>query len=303
MLLAIDVGNTNIVVGVFDGSSLTNSWRIATFRERTADEMGILVTHLFAHRGLSVDGVNGVIIASVVPPLTGTMAEVARGYFGREPMIVEQGLETGMPVLYENPSEVGADRIVNGVAAFELYGKPRRRPVICVDFGTATTFDAISSAGEYLGGAICPGIQISADALFQRASKLPRVDVRKPAGVIGRTTVASMQAGLFYGYVAMVDGIVRRMRGELLRSDRGAWTGGMEPHEAFCLATGGMAGVIAAETPIIEAVDPDLTLHGLRIVWQRNGSGTSARSSSKPTEASGASRLDGVGQGTIRTDT
>jgi type III pantothenate kinase len=263
MLLAVDVGNTNIVLGVFENSRLVDSWRLATLRERTADEIGILVTHLFAHHQRPIASIDAVIVASVVPPLTGIMADAIRGYFGCEAVFVEPELDIGMPVLYDQPSEVGADRLVNGVAAYELYGRPRGTAVIAVDFGTATTFDAISLAGEYLGGAICPGIQISADALFQRAARLPRVDVRKPRALVGRTTVQSMQSGLFYGYVAMVEGIVERMRRELVIEGHA----GTQP--PTCIATGGMADVISSETSIIEEVNEDLTLHGLRIVWER----------------------------------
>jgi type III pantothenate kinase len=259
MLLAIDVGNTNIVLGVFEGTRLAESWRLVTLRERTADELGILVTHLFANRGVPLDRVSGIILASVVPPLTRTMEEMAERYFGHTPLTVDPGTNTGMPVLYSPPSDVGADRVVNGVAAYEAYGRATQSPVIVVDFGTATTFDAISAAGEYLGGVICPGIGISADALFQRAARLPRVDVRKPPAVIGDTTVTSMQSGLFFGYVSMVDGIVTRMRAELDRGKRSA-----------CIATGGMADIIASETTVIERVDPDLTLQGLRLIWERN---------------------------------
>ena len=196
-------------------------------------------------------------MASVVPPLTGTMTELSSRYFGHVPLTIEASVYTGMPVLYENPAEVGADRIVNGVAAFEFYGRGRGVPLIVVDFGTATTFDAISARGEYIGGVICPGPQISADALFQRAAKLPRIEVRKPDRVIGRTTVGSMQAGLFWGYVDMVEGLVRRMRAEL----------GGNP---VVVATGGLAVLVSPETSGIDHVDTDLTLRGLRIVWQRN---------------------------------
>jgi type III pantothenate kinase len=259
MLLAIDVGNTNIVLGVFDGERLAESWRLATLRERTADEVGILVTHLFGRSSISLDRVGGIILSSVVPPLTRTMEEMAVRYFGRAPLTVDPGSNTGMPVLYSPPSDVGADRVVNAVAAYEAYGRASISPVIVVDFGTATTFDAISAAGEYIGGVICPGIGISADALFQRAARLPRVEVRKPPAVIGRTTVTSMQSGLFFGYVSMIDGIVSRMRAELEGGDRAA-----------CIATGGMADIIAGETIAIQHVDPDLTLKGLRMIWDRN---------------------------------
>src|SRR5512145_1859486 len=235
MLFAIDVGNTNIVLGVFDGQRLAESWRLATMRERTADEMGILVTRFFERAKLSLSAIEGIILSSVVPPLTRPMEEMAERYFGRTPMTVDPASNTGMPVRYSPPSDVGADRVVNGVAAYEAYGRAARVPVIVVDFGTATTFDAISADGEYLGGVICPGIGISADALFQRAARLPRVDVRKPPSVVGQTTVTSMQSGLYFGYAAMVDGIVARMRGEIAAGDR-----------AVCVATGGMADVLAA---------------------------------------------------------
>ncbi len=265
MLLAIDVGNTNIVLGVFDGDRLAESWRLATLRERTADEVGILVTHLFERSGIALDRVNGIILSSVVPPLTGTMEAMAERYFGQPTLTVDPSANTGMPVLYSPASDVGADRVVNAVAAYEAYGRASHRPVIVVDFGTATTFDAISAAGEYIGGVICPGIGISADALFQRAARLPRVDVRKPPTVIGRTTVTSMQSGLFFGYVSMVDGIVARMRAELDGGERAA-----------CIATGGMADVIAGESAAIERVDPDLTLQGLRLIWNRNSGQTAS---------------------------
>lgn len=259
MLLAIDVGNTNIVLGVFDGDRLTQSWRLATMRERTADEIGILVTRLFERSGHDAGGIDGIILSSVVPPLTRPMEEMVERYFGRTPMTVDPASNTGMPVRYLPPSDVGADRVVNGVAAYEAYGRAARVPVIVVDFGTATTFDAISADGEYLGGVICPGIGISADALFQHAARLPRVDVRKPPSVVGQTTVTSMQSGLFFGYVSMVDGIVARMRAELAGGDR-----------ALCIATGGMADVIAGDTAAIQHVEPDLTLQGLRLIWERN---------------------------------
>ena len=262
MLLAIDVGNTNIVLGVFDGERLAESWRLATLRERTADEVGILVTPRFERSRIDLAIVDGIILSSVVPPLTRTMAEMAERYFGRTPLTVDPGVNTGMPVLYSPASDVGADRVVNAVAAYESYGRASKAPVIVVDFGTATTFDAISAAGEYIGGVICPGIGISADALFQRAARLPRVDVRKPDSIIGRTTVTSMQAGLFFGYVSMVDGIVSRMRAELEGGDRAA-----------CIATGGMAEILSDETTAIEAVVPDLTLQGLRLIWERNQPG------------------------------
>lgn len=261
MLLAIDVGNTNIVLGVFDAERLVVSWRISTLRERTADELGLIVDGLFLHSHVQRAQVRGIILGSVVPPVTSTVRAMAGRYFGVTTLTIEPGVDavvkTGMPILYETPTDVGADRLVNGIAAYERFGRSAGCPVIVVDFGTATTLDAISARGEYLGGAICPGVQISADALFQRAARLPRIDVRKPARVVGRTTVGAMEAGLFYGYVGMVEGLVRRMNDEL---------GG----RAVTVATGGLAEVIAPETPLIQHVDPDLTLHGLRIVWHRN---------------------------------
>ncbi len=256
MLLAIDVGNTNIVIGVFEGRALGRSWRLATARERTGDELGLMVIELLERAGIATGAIDGVIMASVVPQLTGPMIDMAQRYLGLTPLNVDADTDIGMPNLYAHPSEVGADRLVNAIAAWAQYGRERGEPLIVVDFGTATTFDAISAKGEYLGGVICPGIQISADALFQRAAKLPRIDVRKPASVIGRTTVASMQSGLFFGYVEMVQGLVRRLREEL---------GGT----AYCVATGGLAEVISPETDVVDAVDRDLTLQGLRMIWER----------------------------------
>ena len=261
MLLAIDVGNTNIVLGVFDGDTLVENWRLTTLRERTADEIGVLVMHLFRERGFAPGGIRGVILASVVPRLTGQIVLMVQRYLGLEPLTVEPGDNTGMQVLYDSPSDVGADRVVNGLAAYELYGRARQVPVIVVDFGTATTFDVISATGAYAGGAICPGIQISADALFQRAARLPRVDIRKPPALVGTNTVASIQSGLFYGYVAMVEGLVTRMEREMVQG--GAWA-------VACIATGGLAPLIAPETRVVQEVNLDLTLQGLRMVWQRH---------------------------------
>ena len=257
MLLAIDVGNTNIVLGVFDRAELIQSWRLQTVRERTSDELGLLVDGLFAHSRIERVQIRGVIIGSVVPPLTGTIRHMAQRYFGVAALIVEPGVNTSMPILYENPAEVGADRIVNGIAAYERFGRSVSRPMVVVDFGTATTLDAITAKGEYLGGAICPGVQISADALFQRAARLPRVDVRKPKAVIGQTTVGAIESGLFYGYLGMVEAIVYRMTQEL---------GG----KATCVATGGLAPLIVPETQVFAAVEPDITLQGLRLIWERN---------------------------------
>jgi type III pantothenate kinase len=257
MLLAIDVGNTNIVLGVFERRELIRSWRLQTQRERTIDELGLLVDGLFRHGGVDRNAIDGVVLGSVVPPLTNTVTAMVYRDFMRKPVVVEPARNSGMPILYSNPEEVGADRIVNAIAAYEEYGRSSGRPLVVCDFGTATTLDAITAKGEYLGGAICPGVTISADALFQRAARLPRIDVRKPATVIGRTTVGAMEAGLFYGYVGMVEGLVRRMSDEL---------GG----NAVCVATGGLAVVIAPETPLIHHVDVELTLQGLRLVWERN---------------------------------
>ena len=257
MLLAIDVGNTNIVFGIFDGARLDESWRLATLRDRTADELRVLVSRLFAEAGLDMGQVSGVVLSSVVPPLTETFAGMAQDAFGAEPLVVDAS-NAGLRVRYQPPEDVGADRLVNGVAALDRYGATGRS-IIAIDFGTATTFDVISAAGDYVGGVICPGVEISADALFQRAARLPRVDVRRPGQVIGASTVGSMRSGLYFGYVAMVEGLVARLRAEL--------AGG---GPAVSVATGGLAATIAAETGAIDHVDPDLTLQGLRLVWQRN---------------------------------
>src|SRR5512143_3420132 len=223
MLLTIDVGNTNTVLGVFDGKSLLVHWRLTTRREQTADEYGILVRNLFSSSGIEQSAVDSVALASVVPPLTPVIVTLARSAIGHDPLVIGPGVKTGMPILYEPPGDVGADRIVNGVAAFAAYGGP----VIAVDCGTATTFDVVTRKGEYIGGVICPGIGISADALFQRAARLPRVDVRDPGRVVGRTTVGSMQAGLYYGYAAMCEGILGRIRAELGEKPRVVGTGGL----------------------------------------------------------------------------
>jgi type III pantothenate kinase len=253
VLLTIDVGNTNTVLGVFEGTELRAHWRLTTRREQTADEYGVLVRNLFAGTGLDPARVEAIALASVVPPLTPVLVELARSYLGRDPLVIGPGVKTGMPILYEPPGDVGADRIVNGVAAFATYGGP----VIVVDFGTATTLDLITRKGEYAGGVICPGIGISADALFQRAARLPRVDVRHPGRVVGRSTVGSMQSGLYFGYAAMCEGLIARIRAEL-----------GEP--ARVVATGGLAPTLAGEIPSIEKVDPVLTLVGLRLIFERN---------------------------------
>lgn len=262
MLLAIDVGNTNIVLGVLEGDRIVVTWRLLTLRERTADEVGVMVTGLFAHHGLNskpidVKTIDAVVMGSVVPVLTPIMRSMVKRYFGREPLVVDPAKNAGMKILYERPAEVGADRIVNSIAAYEKYGRPRQQPLIVADLGTATTFDAVTAEGEYLGGVICPGPQIAAEALFQRAARLPRVDVRKPEAVVGRNTVNAIESGLFFGYLGMVEGLMRRMSQEL---------GG----NAIGIATGGLAPLIVPETAAFEATEPDITLHGLRIVWERN---------------------------------
>jgi type III pantothenate kinase len=253
MLLAIDTGNTQTVLGLYDKDRLAADWRIATKKGETADELGALLRALFAGEGLSTSSVDGVIVSSVVPDWNGILAATARRTFGQEALFVAPGIKTGLPILYENPHEVGADRIVNAVAAVQRFGAP----VVVLDFGTATTFDVVSPKGEYLGGVIAPGLGISAEALFQRAARLMRVDVKRPAHIIGRTTEESVQSGLFHGYVSLVEGVVKRLRAEL----------GVE---APVVATGGLASVFHGELPFITAVDPHLTLLGLRLVWERN---------------------------------
>jgi type III pantothenate kinase len=258
MLLTIDVGNTNVTIGVFDDETLVHSWRLAALRERTADELGIFVTQLFEQVGISVASVSGVAIASVVPPLTRPMEEMCERYFNQRALLAD-ATNAGIPIAYYPVADVGADRIVNAVAAREKFGRTPEIPLIVVDFGTGTTFDVISAGGEYVGGIICPGIGISADALFHRAARLPRVDVRKPDRIVGQTTVGAIQSGLFFGYVEMVEGLVRRVRRDIER-------GG----EATVIATGGLADVFAAEITAIAYVEPNLTLEGLRLIWQRN---------------------------------
>lgn len=253
MILAIDVGNTNTVIGVFEGDKLLANYRISSDRGRTADESGMLLLHLLDYSSMPRAEITGTIVSSVVPPLISVFEAMCRKYFGHEPLVVGPGVKTGVSIRYENPKEVGADRIVNAVAGFEIYGGP----LIIVDFGTATTFCAINAAGDYLGGAIAPGVMISSEALYSRAAKLPRVELVRPSSVIGRNTVSSMQSGIVYGFAGQVDAIVRRMKEEL-----GA--------DAKVVATGGLAEMIARESSEIQVVNQYLTLEGLRLIWDRN---------------------------------
>ncbi len=276
MLLAIDVGNTNVTVGLFEGATLAHQFRIESARGRTADEYAVIVSQLLSLHGVDPARIDAAVLASVVPTLTDTIVELVKRTFRLNPLVIGPGTKTGVAILIDNPREVGADRIVNAVAAHERVSAtsgetreskegqaadaaPGSLGVIVVDFGTATTFDVVSPKGEYVGGVICPGVQISADALFTRAAKLPRVEVTRPPRAIGKNTQHAMQSGLFYGYVALVDGMVTRLRGEL-------------SHPVKVLATGGLAKLIAPASTTIEEVDDDLTLVGLRLLHERNRS-------------------------------
>ncbi len=253
MLLVIDVGNTNTVIGVFEGEKLIHDWRIRTVVDHTIDEYGMLILSLYKSSRISAKTIRAIIISCVVPPMLNILEPLCEKYFHLKPLIVGPGVKTGMPIFYDNPKEVGADRVVNAVAAYEKY----HRDCIIVDFGTATTFDYVSPRGEYMGGCISPGIMISSEALFDRAAKLPRVELSRPKAVVAKDTVSSMQAGILFGYAGLVDGIVGRMKAEV-KSD------------PIVVATGGLARVVAAEAKSIDVVEEMLTLEGLRIIYMRN---------------------------------
>lgn len=253
MVLVIDVGNTNIVVGVYKGKELKYHWRMATSRQKTEDEWAMAIKALFEHENVSFHSIGGIIISSVVPPIMFALEQMCRKYFRIKPMVIGPGIKTGLNIKYDNPKEVGADRIVNAVAAIGLYGSP----LVIVDFGTATTYCYINAERQYMGGAIAPGISISTEALYNRASKLPRIEITKPAHVLGKNTVHAMQAGIFYGYVGQVDGIVNRIKAQ---SD-------VEP---TVIATGGLASLIASEAESIDIVEPFLTLKGLQMIYEKN---------------------------------
>jgi len=255
MLLVVDVGNTHTVFGLYDGTHLRADWRLSTHQSRTSDEWAIEVAGAVSLKGVERAAVDAAILSSVVPPVTGVLCGMIREVFGIEPLLVGPGIKTGIRILYENPLEVGADRIVNAVAAFARVGGP----AIVVDFGTATTFDTLSAQGEYIGGIIVPGLQISADSLFMRAAKLPRVEVRKPPRLIGRNTVHSMQSGLYYGYVSMINGVLALMKAEMGGTPR-------------VIVTGGLCTVLAPDLAGVDLIDPNLTLEGLRIIHGKNTS-------------------------------
>ena len=253
MILVLDIGNTNIVLGVFQGEQLIHHWRIETDRRKTEDEYGMQVKALFSHVHMSFDQIEGIIISSVVPPIMFSLESMCKKYFGIKPIIVGPGVKTGLNIKYENPREVGADRIVNAVAAIHEYGAP----LIIVDFGTATTYCYINEKGEYMGGAIAPGIGIATEALFTKASKLPRIELATPDHVVGKNTIAAMQSGIVFGYVGQVEGIVNRMKR-------------VAKQKPTVISTGGMASLIASETEVVDIIDPYLTLKGLYLIYKRN---------------------------------
>jgi len=253
MLMAIDIGNTHIVLGIYKDEQLVSHWRLSTKIDRTVDEYGILLRNLFLHNDLDHHHVNAIAVSSVVPPVMPTIEGMTRQYFQLEPLVVGPGVKTGMPILYDNPREVGADRIVNAVAGFEHYGGP----LLIIDFGTATTFCVVSAQGEYLGGAITIGIDVAMEALFQKTAKLPRIELVKPAKIIGRNTVTSLQSGLVYGFIGQVEGIIQRIKEEL-------------NEDLYVVATGGICRYMAGESSLINKEDPYLTLEGLRIIYNRN---------------------------------
>lgn len=253
MILVLDTGNTNIVLGVYHNDELIHHWRLETDPYKTEDEYGMQVKALFNHAGIEFKQIDGIIISSVVPPIMFSLERMCQKYFGIKPLIVGPGVKTGLNIKYENPREVGADRIVNAVAAIDVYGPP----LIIVDFGTATTYCYINEKGDYMGGAIAPGIGISTDALFARASKLPRIELTQPENVVGKNTISAMQAGIVYGYVGQVEGIVSRMKAQ-------------SQQQPTVIATGGMASLIAKETTVIDQIDPYLTLKGLHLIYERN---------------------------------
>ncbi|REB10966.1 type III pantothenate kinase [Sporosarcina sp. BI001-red] len=260
MLLVLDTGNTNIVLGVYEGTKLKHHWRMETYRQKTEDEYAMQVKALFTHVGLEFTDITGIIISSVVPPVMFPLEQMCKKYFNQEPVIVGPGVKTGLNIKYENPREVGADRIVNAVAAIHEYGSP----LIIVDFGTATTYCYVNEHAEYMGGAIAPGINISMEALFDRASKLPRVELTRPEHVVGKNTVSAMQSGILYGYVGQVEGLVARMKAESKKVPT-------------VIATGGLAPLIGKETDVIDVVDDYLTLKGLKLIYERNQQGENGK--------------------------
>ncbi|MCD8500993.1 MAG: type III pantothenate kinase [Bacillaceae bacterium] len=253
MIFVIDVGNTNIVLGVYHKDILTHHWRMETSRQKTEDEYGMIVKQFFANEGLKLSDIKGIIISSVVPPIMYSLEQMCKKYFSIAPMVIGPGIKTGLNIKYDNPKEVGADRIVNAVAAIELYGSP----LIIVDFGTATTYCYVNELNQYMGGAIAPGIGISTEALYTRASKLPRIEIAKPKDIIGKNTVTAMQSGILYGYVGQVEGIVARIKSQAA----------VDPK---VVATGGLASLISKESSVINIVDPFLTLKGLKMIYQKN---------------------------------